>query len=308
MQAGNATLSVSRTYNSQSTTGGPLGPGWTLSTPDTSAAGQWQSLTPGSGEVEATTTLGQKAMFTETAKGFIAQEAFKTYTLTETSISPVEYRITDSAGDYRPVFKALRCERIHVDGRRPGRWSGRSEPGDLCLEGRQDDGMAGPAPASGINSTTTFLKGCRALVLHYASNTTAKGEGPSEWGRVTGQFASVSFVEGAASKSEYTTIPSPNSPTTRMATCALSGTRAPVSHSYEDDIRIRRIWHRADAARSTAVDLHLRDDRGRCRHRRLLERPDRLSHRRAPQKKKKSPKDSPKRSSARKQQTRKHRS
>ena len=64
--AGTASLTVSRTYDSHSasTSVGPLGPGWTLSTPDTSAAGQWLRMEVlKGGAVEATGTSGQLVEF-----------------------------------------------------------------------------------------------------------------------------------------------------------------------------------------------------------------------------------------------------
>ena len=100
MPAGTASLSVARSYDSQSSASGPLGPGWLLSTPDTSAAGQWQSLQPLPDGVEAMTTSGQKVVFTDSGDGYTSPSGYQTYTLTKPTESPVTYQITDSAGDY----------------------------------------------------------------------------------------------------------------------------------------------------------------------------------------------------------------
>src|SRR6202042_2819684 len=80
LPAGTATLSVARTYNSQShEPTGPLGPGWLLSLPDSTGGGQWQSLQllP-EGRVEVTTTGGQKVMFVPNGSGgYVSPENFQ---------------------------------------------------------------------------------------------------------------------------------------------------------------------------------------------------------------------------------------
>ena len=65
LPAGAASLEISRSYSSQLKGElGPLGPGWTLSTPDGPAGGIWQGLLKKpSGNVEATTTGGEKVLF-----------------------------------------------------------------------------------------------------------------------------------------------------------------------------------------------------------------------------------------------------
>ena len=210
VQAGNATLSVSRSYDSQSSASGPLGPGWTLSTPDTTAAGQWQSLTPDTEGVEVQTTDGRNVKFKETGEGFIAEQGFTTYTLTETSTSPVEYRITDSGGDYTQFAEPSGASTFMPTAVGQAASSGGINQVTYVLKEGKTSEIVGPGPAPKSQLHRNVRQGlprARASLCLEQTGHAAKGEAPSEWGEIAGQLASVSFVEGAASSSEYTTSP-----------------------------------------------------------------------------------------------------
>jgi YD repeat-containing protein len=206
--AGVANLTVSRTYNSQSSESGPLGPGWTLSTPDTSAAGQWQGLRLlSNGSVEATTTNGLKALFTpKEGGGFLSPTGFQTYILTEPSTSPVIYQITDSGGDYTQFEEPSETGLLvpTAVGQAVGA-GGLNRVTYVLREGRTSE-IIGPE-STGVECRAKPLetRGCRVLMLHYATSTSAKGEGQSQWGEYEGRLASVSFTAWESVKEEMTT-------------------------------------------------------------------------------------------------------
>ena len=209
LPAGTATLSVARTYNSQSQEStGPLGPGWLLSLPDTSGGGQWQSLQVlEGGNVEVTTTGGQKFVFVANGEKYTSPPDFKTYTLSEPVKSPPTYRITDPGGDYTQFTEPSGATAFMPTtvGQAVGK-GGLNKVTYVLKEGKTTE-VLGPEP-SGVSCSTTSPeewtkerkieeehRGCRALLLKYdAGETTAKGEGPTEWGNVKGQLESVSFT------------------------------------------------------------------------------------------------------------------
>ena len=210
--AGAADLTVSRSYNSMSQEApgeapGPLGPGWTLATPDTSAAGQWQSLQPlSNGNVEATTTGGRKVVFAaEPGGGYTSPTGFETYTLTALPGSPVVYRITDSGGDYTQFAEPSGATAFMPTA--VAQTTGeRNKVTYVLSEGRTSE-IQGPPASAGESCTGTLGKGCRVLTLHYATSTSASGEAPSEWGEYAGRLASVSFAAWSTTQGKIVTTP-----------------------------------------------------------------------------------------------------
>jgi YD repeat-containing protein len=204
---GGADLTVSRTYDSQSTASGSLGEGWTLSTPDSSAAGQWESLEAlANGNVEAATTSGRKALFTAAEGRFSSPTGYQTYTLTEIQTSPAVYRITDSAGNYSQFEKPSGASSfLPTKVAQAASTGGLNSVTYVLAEGRTSE-IVGPEPA-GVSCGEKPLEreGCRTLVLHYATATTASGEAASEWGEYKGQLGSISFTAWDPAKSEMTT-------------------------------------------------------------------------------------------------------
>ena len=196
LPAGTATLSISRSYDSQSKEpAGPLGPGWLLSTPDASAGGQWQSLQVlPEGRIEATTTGEQKVMFASNGKGgYVSPTGFQTYSLTQLSGSPVTYQIIDSGGDYtqftEPSGATTFMPSVVAQAVNKG---GLNKVTYVLREGKTSE-IVGSVSA-GESCSGTLSEGCRVLTLHYATSKTATGEAPSEWGSYVGQLASVSFT------------------------------------------------------------------------------------------------------------------
>ena len=210
--AGVADLAVSRSYDSQSQEpAGPLGPGWTLSTPDSSASGQWQSLEPlPNGNVEATTTdAGQKVLFTaKSGGGYTSPTGFQTYTLTQVSQSPTTYRITDSAGDYTQFIKPSGASVFMPSS--VAQTAGELNQVTYVLKEGHTTEILGPAP-SGVTCTSEhpeqLARGCRALTLNYAGSTTAKGESQGEWGQYEHHLESVAFTAWSNAQGKMVTIP-----------------------------------------------------------------------------------------------------
>jgi hypothetical protein len=204
---GGADLSVSRTYDSQSSESGPLGPGWTLSTPDTSAAGQWQSLEAlSTGDVEATTTTGRKVLFTADAGGYMSPTGYQTYTLAKLSSSPAVYEITDAAGDYTMFEQPSGASAFAPTkvGQAAG-GGGLNSVTYVLQEGRTEE-IVGPEP-TGVSCREKPLetRGCRVLTLNYATSTTAHGESSSEWGEYAGHLSSIAFTAWSPSEEKMTT-------------------------------------------------------------------------------------------------------
>ena len=197
--SGNSTLTVARSYDSRPATGTPvgsLGPGWTLSTPDTAASGQWQSLqVQQNGNVEVQTTDGTKALFEKSGSGYAAPAGFQNYTLTEPSTSPVTYQVTSVSGSFTK-FEASAGSTVLM----PTAVGQAAEAGGLnsvtyLLGEGKTQRIVGPE-AKGVTceSKPTETRGCRVLTLRYATSTTATGDGSSEWGEYKGQLTSVAFT------------------------------------------------------------------------------------------------------------------
>ena len=209
VSAGVAGLEVSRTYDSQSKeAAGPLGPDWTLSTPDTSTAGQWQSLEPlSNGNVEATTTDGaQKVLFTaKVGGGYTSPTGFQTYTLTEVSTSPVTYRITDSAGNYTEFAKPTGASAFMPTSVAQTA-GGLNQVTYVLKEGRTKE-ILGPSP-HGVTCAPehpeSLARGCRALTLTYAEKTTAT---LTESGQYEHQLESVVFTAWNNAQEKTVTVP-----------------------------------------------------------------------------------------------------
>ncbi len=80
-----------------------------------------------------------------------------------------------------------------------------------------------PVP-SGVSCSPEFKNGCRALIFTYAAETTAKGEGPSEWGEYKGRLIMVSLKA-------Y--VPGESKPKTT----------AVAQYSYDKQGRLRAEWN-----------------------------------------------------------------
>ncbi len=207
LPAGTATLAVSRSYDSRSIQSGPLGPGWSLGLPDTSAGGQWRSLKVlPEGGIEATTTTGQNVLFTKSGNGFSSPSGYQNYTLTEPTTSPVVYQITDSAGDYTQFEEPAGATSFMPTSVAQSSGAGGLNAVKYVIKEGKTSEVFGPSP-TGENCASSAPeewtktrtveeehRGCRALVLHYASATSASGEARGGWGNYKGQLESVSFT------------------------------------------------------------------------------------------------------------------
>jgi RHS repeat-associated protein len=198
-------LNVGRSYNSRELTqgeGGPLGPQWSLSLPDPLAGGVWQSLKllP-SGSVQATTASGTAATFAPAGSGFTSPAGYQTLTLSTYSKSPLEYEITNAAGD-GAIFKRasgseaeepLFVPETDVLATGAGGLDKMTYEYTKTAEGiTEPTEVIAPYPSS-INCLSGLVQGCRALEFKYDTATTA-GEGEKEWGEYKGRLKEVIFV------------------------------------------------------------------------------------------------------------------
>jgi RHS repeat-associated protein len=213
ISGGNATLSVSRTYDSsklsQGATG-PLGPQWMLSLPDSAAASAWQSLVVlANSSVAVTDAHGSQIIFTPAEGGFSAPAGYQTDTLSKVSGS--EYRITDAEGNYTaftqseagvPFFPSSVAQATAAGGLNKVAYKFTKTTAGI-IEPTQS---LGPEPSSGA-CTVKLVQGCRALTFTYATSKTASGENESQWGQYVGRLVKVSFTAWDPAKSEMTTTP-----------------------------------------------------------------------------------------------------
>lgn len=202
--AGVGSLTLTRTYDSSSSEAGSLGPSWKLGTPDGAAGGEWQSVEPAAtGSVKATTTSGLKVFFTRNGNGFASPAGFQNYALTEPSISPAVYRITDSGGDYTEFAAASGSALLPVAVAQSNGGEGLNRVTYIVREGKTTE-IVGPEPAGLAKSCASEpeQRGCRVLKLNYATSTTASGQAVGEWGEVKGQLADAEFVGYDPQRSE----------------------------------------------------------------------------------------------------------
>ncbi|MGA8365643.1 MAG: RHS repeat-associated core domain-containing protein [Solirubrobacteraceae bacterium] len=222
----NASLTVARTFDSRNLTqgtSGPLGSQWALSLPDESAGGVWQSLHPTpNGSIVATTAAGTTVTFTSDGKGgYVSPPGYQTYTLTEPSKSPVEYKITNAGGNGTIFTFAGTISEPR--GEEESEEVSLYEPTGVVQAGgagginkvtysftKTSEGIVEPtevlAPEPTAGSCAPILvKGCRALTFNYASSTTATGETESQWGDYKGRLTRVYFTAWNPSKGEMTT-------------------------------------------------------------------------------------------------------
>ena len=221
LPSGVATLSVTRVYSSQAhEPAGPLGPGWLLSLPDTTSGGQWQSLQVlPEGQVEVTTTGGQKSMFLPNGNGgYTSPQNLATYTLTEPSKSPVVYKITNPGGNYTQFTESSGLFMPTTVGQAAGSGPNGLNKVTYLLEKGRTHEVVGPE-SKGINCsaaspqewkkerrTEEEHRGCRVLSLAYASISTARGENESEWGNTEGQLSEVTFTAWNVTENKLVTI------------------------------------------------------------------------------------------------------
>ncbi len=211
---GDASLSVSRSYDSRELSQGatgPLGSQWMLSLPDTAADGEWQSLSPlTNGSVAVYGAHGNEIVFAKEGSGYNSPAGYQTDTLSEPSSSPAEYEITDAQGNYTRFTQSesgasfLPSIVAQAASATPAGLNkviykfttkeGITEPTEVLA----------PEPSEGA-CTAKLVQGCRALTFSYATSTSAEGEGPSEWGEYKGRLSKVSFTSWEPTKSEMTT-------------------------------------------------------------------------------------------------------
>jgi RHS repeat-associated protein len=208
--AGGGDLALGRSYDSRELTegsGGPLGPQWSLSVPDSAVGGTWQSLQAlPNGSVEMTTVTGERLTFVSNGSGgFVSPAGYQTDTLTEPSKSPAEYRLTDAVGD-ATTFTRVSSSGEEVPLFVPSGSVQAEGAGGLnktsYLFAKTSEGVVEPtaivAPYTSslkcvekLEKHEEFVNGCRALTFSYATETKAKGEGSTEWGEYKGRLAEV---------------------------------------------------------------------------------------------------------------------
>ena len=206
-----ATLSLKRSYSSGHLTAGaegPLGPQWSMS------VGGSQSLTKAAeGAVVLTNAGGQQSVFTSKGKGeFNSPPLSASLKLTEVTEGEKtkEFQLKDGSGQVTKFTLP--------SGGTGNTWvpTTLEGPGATNIVTYKFQTVAGiteptevlaPVPA-GVSCTSELVKGCRALGFIYASKTTAKGDGASEWGEYEGRLKEVTFTawEPTSAKMKTTTI------------------------------------------------------------------------------------------------------
>jgi RHS repeat-associated protein len=209
IDAGLTDLRVHRTYNSRNgDVSGPLGPGWTLTTPfDDQGVGVVRLVIPPSaGYAEAQLGDGTKVPFAVTAKGFTAVEGFERWSLKSSPPNggSVAYTMEDTStgkqillsnlpgGDDRIFYPyAYKIPLAVVNG---------AAATDQASIAAYDASTGTPRLAtlyasapSGVDCQANFVRGCRALEFHYAATTTATGMTSSEWGDFDGRLSHIDF-------------------------------------------------------------------------------------------------------------------
>jgi RHS repeat-associated protein len=205
-----ASLTLGRAYDSRNLgqgSTGPLGPQWSLSLPDASANGMWQNLKVLiNGSVQATMTNGSIINFSLSGSTYVSPPGYQTDVLTKTSSSPLEYRLTDSAGNstlFTRASSGVESEPVLV----PSGTMQATGAGGLnkvtytftkTTEGIiEPTRVVAPYPTT-INClkehTEELVAGCREVTFNYATSTTATGEGSSEWGDYKGRLTRVYFT------------------------------------------------------------------------------------------------------------------
>jgi RHS repeat-associated protein len=213
ISGGAASLSVSRTYDSENLTqglGGPLGHEWVLSLPDSPGTNEWQSVEPlPDGSIAVYGADRNEIVFApKSGGGYNSPPGYQTDTLTEPSTSPAEYEITDAKGDYtrfaKPATGALFMPSKAGQATAAG---GLNKVTYFFVENKgiiEPTEILAPEPSEGA-CTAKLVQGCRALTFSYASSTTATGEAESEWGEYKSRLAKIAFTAWEPTKAEMTT-------------------------------------------------------------------------------------------------------
>jgi RHS repeat-associated protein len=190
-------LSLKRSYNSQHLKAGvegPLGPQWAMS------VGGSESLTKAAeGTVVLTGGEGQESVFTSKGHGeFSSPPLSASLTLTEVSEGEKtkEFLLKSETGTVTKfVLPSGGSGSTFV----PSTLEGPGATNVITYAFKTVGGITeptevlGPVPA-GVSCTSELVKGCRALGFVYATKTTAKGEGSSEWGEYEGRLKEVTFT------------------------------------------------------------------------------------------------------------------
>lgn len=205
-EAAGADLSLSRTYNSrQSAVVDPMfGPGWVSSTGVDDGAVPYTGLT-------VTGSLVQVGLADGTTLGFVkktgnaAGAAFEgqtgtesltvkyladgdryTVTTTEGSVATFTRPANAAVGQYVPtqLRAAGSADTVTVS------WERVTVGGTAVL--RPTRVLA--AVPTGVACGATLAKGCRAMTFTYATDTTAKGADPAQWGTFAGRLVAASFT------------------------------------------------------------------------------------------------------------------
>ncbi len=193
--AAGANLIVGRSYSSRHLTSGaegPLGPQWSLS-----LAGEESLSKLASGSMVLTGSSGEQVLFASVGSGrFTSPSGDSNMSLTETEVYGVkEFELSENGtttvftvptGGTGTVFE-------------PTIKGGVDNTGTLTFAWRTEKGVTEPtkelAPVpTGVSCSPKLEAGCRELSFTYATETTAKGEGPTEWGEFAGRLTEVTLT------------------------------------------------------------------------------------------------------------------
>jgi RHS repeat-associated protein len=219
-----ATLTVGRSYRSRHmgvSAESPLGPQWGMS------VGAAESLSrTTSGSMILTSSSGAQSVFASNGKGgYTSPPGDAGLVLSE--------KIVGSATDFLLSENGTVTTFAVPSGGSGAVWepSISENPGgtnattySYVTEGGVTKPTKELAPVPAGVSCSPLSKGCRALSFVYATETTAKGEGPSEWGKYKGRLAEVTF-----------TAYDPSSKAMK--------TKAVAQYTYDKQGRLRAEWN-----------------------------------------------------------------
>jgi RHS repeat-associated protein len=224
-----ASLSVSRSYQSEHLTAGaegPLGPQWALS-----IGGEESLVKLPTGSMVLSGAGGQQTTFTSRGGGrFNAPVGDSSLVLAETTKlvnGAYEFTLTDSSNGDVTTFAV-------PTGGSKSVWMPALQEGlvasdtttyafETAKSVTRPSEVLAPVPAK-VSCAPELTKGCRALTFHYATVTTATGESVSQWGEYEGRLSTIDLVA-------Y------NPATKAMATTAVA------QYAYDQQGRLRAEWN-----------------------------------------------------------------
>jgi RHS repeat-associated protein len=220
-----ATLTVGRSYRSRHmgvSAESPLGPQWGIS------VGAAESLSrTTSGSMVLTSTSGAQSVFASNGKGgYTSPPGDAGFVLSEKIVgSATDFLLSENGAVTTFTVPGGGGGAVWEPSISEGSGGTNATTYSYVTEGGITKPTKELAPVpSGVSCSPTLNKGCRALSFVYATETTATGEGPSQWGKYKGRLAEVTF-----------TAYDPSSKAMK--------TKAVAQYAYDKQGRLRAEWN-----------------------------------------------------------------